>query len=65
MFVTISQPKKYPSLHSISKVFITHGQVQSIFKDENTESALEAEIDGNLRGSYPMEEVFKVSFLYL
>lgn len=38
-------------------------QVNTIFEEENPESALEEVIDGNLRGSYPMEEVYKVSLL--
>ncbi|PON44878.1 hypothetical protein PanWU01x14_263590 [Parasponia andersonii] len=35
--------------------------VKRIFQDEDPESALEAEIDGNLRGSYPSEDVFKMA----
>nr|ASM47254.1 exopolysaccharide receptor [Trema levigatum] len=35
--------------------------VKRIFQDEDTESALEAAIDGNLQGSYPSEDVFKMA----
>lgn len=35
-------------------------QMKKIFREEDTESELEAIIDGNLRDSYPMEEVYKV-----
>ncbi|XP_060669096.1 lysM domain receptor-like kinase 3 [Ziziphus jujuba] len=35
--------------------------VKDIFGDENPESALEAEIDGNLRSSYPIEDVFRMA----
>lgn len=45
--------------------FSSHDQIKNIFQDENPESALEAEIDGNLRGSYPIEDVFKVYQLIL
>lgn len=34
--------------------------VYSIFQEEEPENELEAFIDGNLKGSYPLEEVFKV-----
>ena len=45
--------------------FAQHGQVKRIFEDEDPESALEAEIDGNLKGSYRSEDVFKVRQLTL
>nr|AZL93826.1 LysM receptor kinase [Ceanothus thyrsiflorus] len=35
--------------------------VKGIFGDENPESGLEAEIDGNLRSSYPIEDVFRMA----
>ncbi|KAM6589348.1 hypothetical protein CsatA_011953 [Cannabis sativa] len=45
------EPNKMKSLITV---------VKTIFQDEDPESALEAEIDGNLRGSYPFEEIFKM-----
>ncbi|KAK3223441.1 hypothetical protein Dsin_010466 [Dipteronia sinensis] len=35
--------------------------VYKIFKDEDPEIALEEVIDGNLRGSYPLEDVYKMA----
>ncbi|CAI9092984.1 OLC1v1028374C2 [Oldenlandia corymbosa var. corymbosa] len=35
--------------------------INNIFEDEDPESALEREIDGNLKGGYPMEDVFKMA----
>ncbi|KAH7570348.1 hypothetical protein JRO89_XS05G0091100 [Xanthoceras sorbifolium] len=35
--------------------------VHRIFKDEEPETALEEVIDGNLRGSYPLEDVYKMA----
>ncbi|KAK9276192.1 hypothetical protein L1049_005723 [Liquidambar formosana] len=35
--------------------------VKEIFQDEDPVTALEAVIDGNLKGSYPMEDVYKVA----
>ncbi|XVF43949.1 hypothetical protein PTKIN_Ptkin02bG0081700 [Pterospermum kingtungense] len=37
--------------------------INTIFEEENPESALEEVIDGNLRGSYPMEDVYKMAEL--
>ncbi|XWS69053.1 hypothetical protein CRYUN_Cryun04dG0146800 [Craigia yunnanensis] len=37
--------------------------VSKIFEEENPKSALEEVIDGNLRGSYPMEDVYKMAEL--
>ncbi|KAK2636572.1 hypothetical protein Ddye_031364 [Dipteronia dyeriana] len=34
--------------------------VYNIFKDDNPDTALEEVIDGNLRGSYPLEDVYKM-----
>lgn len=36
-------------------------QMTTIFEGQQPQNALEAIIDCNLRGSYPFEEVFKVS----
>ncbi|XP_010100381.2 lysM domain receptor-like kinase 3 [Morus notabilis] len=46
------EPNKMKSLITI---------IKSIFQVEDPESALEAEIDGNLRGSYPIGDVFKMA----
>ncbi|KAJ8623095.1 hypothetical protein MRB53_031624 [Persea americana] len=46
------EPNKMKSLISI---------VYSIFEEEAPENGLEAFIDGNLKGSYPLEEVFKMA----
>lgn len=35
-------------------------QMLTMFRDQDSEAALEANIDGNLRGSYPLEEAYKV-----
>ena len=40
------------------------GQVYKIFKDEDPVTALEEVIDGNLSGSYPLEDVYKVSIIF-
>ncbi|KAE8722628.1 LysM domain receptor-like kinase 3 [Hibiscus syriacus] len=37
--------------------------VNNIFEDENPEKALEEVIDGSFRGSYPMEDVYKMTEL--
>ncbi|KAK8310498.1 hypothetical protein V6Z12_D02G190100 [Gossypium hirsutum] len=37
--------------------------VNNVFEEENPESALEEVIDGSLRGSYPMEDVYKMAEL--
>lgn len=42
---------------------LLHGQVHKIFEDEDPKTALENVIDLNLRGSYPMEDVYKVSLI--
>ncbi|KAK2635264.1 hypothetical protein Ddye_030056 [Dipteronia dyeriana] len=36
--------------------------VYNIFKDDDRETALEEVIDGNLRGSYPLEDVYKEGY---
>ncbi|XP_062112500.1 lysM domain receptor-like kinase 3 [Humulus lupulus] len=46
------EPNKMKSLITV---------VKTIFQDEDPESALQAEIDGNLRGSYPIDEIFKMA----
>lgn len=38
-------------------------QVNNIFNEENPESALEFIIDGNLKGNYPPEDVYKVDVI--
>ncbi|XP_050377923.1 lysM domain receptor-like kinase 3 [Argentina anserina] len=45
------EPKRMRSLVSI---------LYEVFKDDDPEIALEAKIDGNLNGSYPIEEVYKM-----
>ncbi|OWM76100.1 hypothetical protein CDL15_Pgr009746 [Punica granatum] len=45
-----NEPPKLKSLITV---------VNKIFREEDPESALEAVVDGNLRGSYPMEDVCK------
>ncbi|KAM1025897.1 hypothetical protein ACFX13_039616 [Malus domestica] len=35
--------------------------IYAIFKEEDPEAALEAQIDGNMKGSCPMEEVYKMA----
>lgn len=40
-----------------------NGQIQEIFQDEDPESALESFIDGNIKGCYPLEDVYKVGHL--
>lgn len=49
-------PKKFSLL--------SHEQVYKIFEDEDPESALESAVDRNLRGSFPMDDVYKVSPTY-
>ncbi|XP_075101224.1 lysM domain receptor-like kinase 3 isoform X1 [Nicotiana tabacum] len=44
-------PNKMKSLISI---------IQEIFQDEDPESALESFIDGNIKGCYPLEDVYKM-----
>nr|XP_027099333.1 lysM domain receptor-like kinase 3 [Coffea arabica] len=46
------EPQKMKSLITI---------LNSAFEDEDPESALESIVDGNLRGSYPMEDVYKMA----
>ncbi|TQD77662.1 hypothetical protein C1H46_036801 [Malus baccata] len=46
------EPKRMKSLISV---------IYAIFKEEDPEAALEAQIDGNMKGSYPMEEVYKMA----
>lgn len=38
-------------------------QMTAIFRDQDPETALEANIDENMKGSYPMDEVYKVSVI--
>ncbi|XP_024174100.1 lysM domain receptor-like kinase 3 [Rosa chinensis] len=45
------EPKRMKSLVSV---------LLEVFQDNDPEIALEAKIDGNLKGSYPMEEVYKM-----
>ncbi|KAI7727613.1 hypothetical protein M8C21_021184, partial [Ambrosia artemisiifolia] len=35
--------------------------IRSIFQDKDSAAALEAQIDNNLKGSYPIEEIFKMA----
>ncbi|XP_044485166.1 lysM domain receptor-like kinase 3 [Mangifera indica] len=37
--------------------------INTVFRHQNSEAALEAEIDPNLRGNYPMEQVYKMAEL--
>ncbi|KAF8408285.1 hypothetical protein HHK36_007434 [Tetracentron sinense] len=46
------EPNKMKSLTSV---------VYAIFRDEASETALESMVDGNLRDSYPMEEMYKMA----
>ncbi|GFY91410.1 protein kinase family protein [Actinidia rufa] len=46
------EPNKMKSLITV---------ISKIFKDEEPEAALESVIDGNLKGSYPMEDVYKMA----
>ncbi|CAK9173744.1 unnamed protein product [Ilex paraguariensis] len=48
------EPNKMKSLITV---------VTNIFQSEDPEAALEAIIDGNLRGSYPMEDVYRMAEL--
>ncbi|WRX13581.1 Protein kinase domain - like 10 [Theobroma cacao] len=48
------EPNKMKSLITV---------VNKIFEEDDSESALEEVIDGNLRGSYPMEDVYKMAEL--
>ena len=41
-------------------MFPSHDQINNVFQDEHPEDALEVVIDGNLRGIYPFEHVYKV-----
>ncbi|KAF3431215.1 hypothetical protein FNV43_RR25945 [Rhamnella rubrinervis] len=52
LFLDNRVPNKMKSLITI---------VKDVFGDENPEAALEAEVDGNLRSSYPMEDVFRMA----
>lgn len=38
-----------------------HAQINNVFQDKDPEKALESIVDGNLKGSYPMEDAYKVS----
>lgn len=38
-------------------------QMNKIFRHKDPEAALEAVVDGNLQGSYPMEDMYKVRVL--
>lgn len=42
-----------------------HDQVNEIFHNEDPEIALEDAIDRTLRGSYPLEDVYKVSLILI
>ncbi|XVE74984.1 hypothetical protein DITRI_Ditri12bG0061500 [Diplodiscus trichospermus] len=48
------EPNKMKSLITV---------INKIFEEENPESALEEIIDGNLKGSYPMEDVYEMAEL--
>ncbi|KAM1397739.1 hypothetical protein ACFX2I_015283 [Malus domestica] len=39
--------------------------IYAVFKEKDPEAALEAQIDGNMKGSYPMEEVYKMAEIAL
>ncbi|KAB2633321.1 lysM domain receptor-like kinase 3 [Pyrus ussuriensis x Pyrus communis] len=52
IFCDNREPKRMKSLISV---------IYAIFKEEDPEAALEAQIDGNMKGSYPMEEVYKMA----
>ncbi len=45
-------------------LLLSYYQVYKIFEDEDPESALENAVDKNLRGSFPMDDVYKVSPVY-
>ncbi|KAF8399752.1 hypothetical protein HHK36_015623 [Tetracentron sinense] len=53
------EPNKMKSLISIVSPVLLN--VYAIFKDQDSETALEAVVDANLRGSYPMEEMYKMA----
>lgn len=40
-----------------------NGQIHEIFQDEDPDSALESLIDENLKGCYPMEDIYKVGYI--
>ncbi|KAL8215916.1 hypothetical protein R6Q57_022753 [Mikania cordata] len=46
------EPNKLKSLVSV---------IRAIFQDQDSAAALEAQIDDNLNGSYPIEEIFKMA----
>ncbi|KAK9080514.1 hypothetical protein SSX86_000272 [Deinandra increscens subsp. villosa] len=46
------EPNKLKTLVSV---------IRAIFKDQDSAAALEAQIDNNLKGSYPIEEMFKMA----
>lgn len=35
-------------------------QLYAVFQEKDPEAALEAKVDANMKGSYPIEEVYKV-----
>ncbi|BFG32501.1 hypothetical protein CerSpe_187740 [Prunus speciosa] len=46
------EPKRMKSLSSV---------LYAVFQEKNPEAALEAKVDGNMKGSYPIEEVYKMA----
>ncbi|TQD76294.1 hypothetical protein C1H46_038180 [Malus baccata] len=52
IFCDNREPKRMKSLISV---------IYAVFKEKDPEAALEAQIDGNMKGSYPMEEVYKMA----
>ncbi|CAN6718029.1 unnamed protein product [Malus baccata var. baccata] len=56
IFCDNREPKRMKSLISV---------IYAVFKEKDPEAALEAQIDGNMKGSYPMEEVYKMAEIAL
>ncbi|KAJ4840650.1 hypothetical protein Tsubulata_033206, partial [Turnera subulata] len=56
-------PESVRELQMTSKTDVFAFGITTIFRDQNPETALEANIDDNLRGSYPLEEVYKMAKL--
>ncbi|KAI5329750.1 hypothetical protein L3X38_029147 [Prunus dulcis] len=46
------EPKRMKSLSSV---------LYAVFQEKDPEAALEAKVDGNMKGSYPIEEVYKMA----
>ncbi|EEF51946.1 serine-threonine protein kinase, plant-type, putative [Ricinus communis] len=51
------EPNKMKALVTV----LERDQILTIFRNQQTETALEANVDSNLRGSYPMEEVCEMA----